>query len=103
MTKHIEFINGIFGKDFSDSEAKPLYCGFRDDPQTCKSWHAKVASGNSLPDCINKRNNCYFTPSVFVPSPEGKYRKKDVHFFAAYAVVIDDIGTKVKGKRVKLP
>ncbi len=103
MVKLIKFTKGIFGEDFSDKEEQPLFCGFPVDPQTCQNWPAELASDNSLPKCIKKSNNCYFSTSVFKPTPDGDYRKKDKFFHAAYAVVIDDIGTKVDSKSVPMP
>ena len=103
MVKLVEFIKGIFGASFSEGETHPLFCGFPDDPQTCKNWQAKVARHGSLPKSIKKNHNCYFTACSFKPTPEGDFSKKDKFFDTAFAVVIDDVGTKVKSELLVLP
>ncbi|KAF0221112.1 MAG: hypothetical protein FD174_610 [Geobacteraceae bacterium] len=103
MTKPFEFIKGIFGDDIEKKEAQPLFCGFPDDPGSNKSWSAKAIENKTLPNVIKKENNNYFTPAVFCTDPEGKHRAKKDYFVAGHAIFIDDIGTKVKSSKIKMP
>jgi hypothetical protein len=101
--KRIEFIKGIFGEDFESRKAQPLFCGFPGDPTDFKFWSAKIVRNNKIPSVIKNENNNYFSPAIFKPDPEGKYRKRNKWFVAGYAIFIDDIGTKVKNSKIQLP
>jgi len=94
----MEFIVGIFGDIAGDAEARPLFCGFSDDPGSNKGWSPRAIKNGKLPTSITDTNNCYFSVATFRPDGEGKYRAKKQQVAANYAILLDDIGTKAKRK-----
>jgi hypothetical protein len=102
MKNLLAFIMAIFGQIATDAKIKFLLCGFPDNPDTNKYWTARTMRGEKPPKVIRKTNNNYIQLATFRQTPEGGYRAKNKYVEAYYALVLDDIGTKIK-KSLPLP
>ena len=98
-----EFLLAVFGADLAD--ARPFVVSFEGDPGSGpkKRWCGlpwQSASGifPSLPSTANN----YFSLATFRPDDTGWYRRRKAHFHALYAVMLDDVGTKVVMERLTL-
>jgi hypothetical protein len=98
-----EFLLAVFGELV---DARPLVVSFEGNPASVppKFWFGRPWQGNpdlsaSLPTCANN----YFSLAVFRPDEAGHFRRKKARFQALYAVMLDDIGTKVALDRLTLP
>ena len=98
MKKIFEFIMGIYLKVLVDTEEQPLFCGFPEDPTKKGYWAPKTMQDGKLPKVINKSNNNYFSLATYRKNSEGKFRAKKENIVAVHAILLDDIGTKVKKK-----
>lgn len=87
------FLAEIFGATF-DVE-RPLVCSIAGDPEN-KSWAPQAWPC----DTSNAELNWYLAPAVFVPNEQGRYRAQKRLGRGVYAVMLDDIGTKVPAARL---
>lgn len=99
-----QFLRSIFDRDPGDG--RPLVVSFDGSPAKVpsKAWYGRpwaehVDSSEFLPA---SRNN-YFSLATFLPDEAGQYRRQKAHFSALYAVMLDDVGTKVDRDRLTLP
>ena len=98
-----EFLWAVFG-DLVD--ALPVVVSFEGNPASAPArvWFGRPWSGTpevsaSLPASANN----YFSLAVFRPDEAGQFRRQKARFHALYAVMLDDIGTKVALERLTLP
>jgi hypothetical protein len=97
-----EFMRATFGDDLSHE--LPLVVSFQGHPGTGKPWGGKPWwPGDEEADEIPLDANNYFSLASFRPDEAGRYRRQKARFVALYAVMLDDIGTKVDMERPKLP
>ena len=97
-----EFLSAVFGEL---SDARPIVVSFEGNPANVSSkvwfgrpWQGKVDSSDLLPAGANN----YFSLALFKPDEEGQFRRQKARFRALYAVMLDDIGTKVTLDRLTL-
>jgi hypothetical protein len=87
-----DFMAAIFGNSFK--AAYPLVCKKAGDPDR-SGWYAQRWPCNtSDPD-----QNWYALPSTYRSDDTGRYRAKKAYAEAVYAVMVDDVGTKVPAER----
>jgi hypothetical protein len=95
-----DFMRGIFG-GISGSE-RPITVSFAGNPTEVSKvkWFGKpwIADKTPLPD---DRNN-YVSFAIYKPDQDGKYRRQKKHFAGLYAVMLDDIGSKVPLERISV-
>lgn len=98
-----DFLHAIFG--VVNGIEHPIVVSFEGDPSTAPGsrWfgHAWVNEASSISLLPNANN--YFSLAKFRPNEEGKYRRIKSHFHGLYAVMLDDIGSKVSMERLTLP
>ena len=87
-------------------DARPVVVSFEGNPVSVapKVWFGRPWQGTpdfdvSLPASANN----YFSLAVFRPDEAGHFRRQKARFQALYAVMLDDIGTKVAMERLTLP
>ena len=88
-----DFLTAIFGTTF-DVE-RPLVCCIAGDPEN-KGWLPQAWPC----DTSNAGLNRYVAPAVFVPNEQGRYRAQKRLGRGVYAVMLDDIGSKVPAARL---
>ena len=98
-----DFLLAVFGELV---ETRPLVVSFEGNPATVPSrfwsgrpWQGTLDFSVSLPANVNN----YFSLAVFRADEAGQFRRLKAHFQALYAVMLDDIGTKVAQERLTLP
>ena len=99
-----EFLLAVFGDDPAD--ARPVVVGFEGNPANvaAKVWFGRPWQGESeLASSLPASANNYFSLAVFRPDEAGQYRRQKARFQALYAVMLDDVGTKVAMERLTLP
>ena len=87
-----QFLAGIFGVNFA--AARPIVCEKRGDPDT-NGWWVQAWTGNTT----RPESNWYCQPSTYNPDTSGEYRAKKQYAEAVYAVMVDDVGTKISKDR----
>lgn len=94
------FLRAVFGGKLH--EVCPLIVSFSGNPKTVSSnkWSARPWN-EDFPFVIEHNN--YFSLSTFKPDDSGKYRRIKTSFYALYAIMLDDVGTKVGIDRLTLP
>ncbi|MGC1182218.1 hypothetical protein [Legionella sp.] len=94
-----DFLQAIFGKQLN--ETRPLVVHFPGNPNTVQKtkWFARPWSSNF--SFMAEENN-YFSLALFRSDDSGQYRRKKAYFYSLYAVMLDDIGTKVDMERLTL-
>ena len=99
-----EFLLAVFGGELAD--ARPVVVSFEGNPARtpAKVWFGRPWLGTpevsaSLPTSANN----YFSLAVFRPDEAGQFRRRKAHFHSLYAVMLDDIGTKIAMERLTLP
>ena len=99
-----EFLLAVFGDELAD--ARPVVVSFDGNPASvpAKVWFGRPWQGTpevstSLPASANN----YFSLAVFRPDEAGQFRRQKARFHALYAVMLDDVGTKVAMERLTLP
>ncbi len=97
----IEFCKGVFNHDPGSNDPQMVFCGFREDPNINNNWDPRTLDKGKMPKDINKSHNCYFNVATFWPE-KGEYRALGKNIAGHYAIVLDDVGTKVKKKLKKL-
>jgi len=103
-----EFLLAVFGKAMTDAlaEARPVLVSFDGNPATApaKVWSGKPWLGDAdLSTSLPASANNYFSLAVFRPDEAGQFRRLKARFMALYAVMLDDVGTKVAMERLTLP
>lgn len=95
-----DFMAGVFGV-ISGIE-RPIVVSFSGNPTTVNkgAWFGKPWIVDKTP-LANDHNN-YTSFATFEPDDEGKYRRQKKQFAALYAVLLDDIGSKVPLDRISL-
>ena len=87
-----QFLAGIFGVNFT--AARPLVCEKRGDPDKSGWWVQPWPCNTDRPE-----SNWYCQPSTYNPDSSGEYRAKNQYAEAVYAVMVDDVGTKISKDR----
>jgi len=87
-----DFLAAIFGTEFDDE--RPLVCRKYGDPDQ-GGWFAKTWPC----DTKDENQNWYFLPGLYAPDKAGEYRAKKELAAQIFAVVVDDVGTKVCKER----
>jgi len=99
-----DFLRAVFFRELGRSQ--PILVSFKGDPRNVpkKLWSGKPwqSSNNRYIDLPVDTNN-YFSLAVFMPDENGEYRRKKARFQALYAVMLDDVGSKVPMERMTLP
>jgi len=99
-----DFLRTVFCGELVN--ARPVVVSFKGDPRTVpkKSWSGEPWQGNSgLAADLPADANNFFSLAVFMPDDSGEYRRKKARFQAQYAVMLDDVGSKIPTERVTLP
>ena len=99
-----EFLQTVFGANPSD--ARPVVVSFNGDPARAPSKHWFGVSWQDIsgtPNRLPASANNYFSLAAFLPDEAGHFRRQKTRFHALYAVMLDDIGTKVASERLTLP
>ena len=98
-----DFLLAVFGE--LDGVC-PVVVTFKGNPANApgKVWFGRAWQGASddLASLPAGSNN-YFSLAVFRPDEAGEYRRQKARFQALYAVMLDDVGTKVGIERLTLP
>jgi len=94
------FLEGIFGS--VPSEERSYIVSFSGNPKAVPETNWAGAAYNPKRFMLSPENNNYFTYATFRPDKKGKYRRGKNQFSAIHAIVLDDIGTKVKFERLTL-
>jgi len=102
LVSNAEFLLTAFG-DLVD--ACPVVVSFEGNPASVpasvwsgRPWQDTPDLSVSLPASANN----YFSLAVFRPDEAGQFRRQKARFQALYAVMLDDIGTKVPSERLTL-
>ena len=99
-----EFLRAVFGDELAD--ARPVVVSFPGNPASvpAKVWFGRPWQGSAdLSASLPASANNYFSLAVFRPDEAGQFRRQKARFQALYAVMLDDIGTKVAMERLTLP
>lgn len=98
-----EFLRAVFREDLAD--ACPVVVSFDGNPASAvpslwfgKPWRSEPAASTNL---LASANN-YFSLAVFQPDEAGQFRRQKARFQALHAVMLDDVGTKVRLERLTL-
>ena len=97
------FLRTLFAA--APTHLRPLVVSFEGDPSSAhgKAWHARPWMDDDDVDmALSAGANNYFSLAVFWPDEAGRYRRQKSRFGGLYAVMLDDIGTKVAEERVTL-
>jgi hypothetical protein len=104
IVRNGEFLRAVFGDEIAD--VRPVVVSFGGNPTNIPakhwfgdSWSSDTDVSKMLPASANN----YFSLAVFRPDEAGQYRRQKVSFQALYAVMLDDIGTKVAMERLTVP
>jgi hypothetical protein len=87
-----DFITAIFGCSFT--AAHPLVCKKSGDPDKSGWSPLRWPCNTSEPD-----QNYYILPALYRPDDSGRYYARKAHAEAVYAVMVDDVGTKISIER----
>lgn len=97
------FMLAVFGE--STSDCRPLIVSFAGNPAQVhksawfgKPWVSNEVTAFRLPATANN----YFSLAVFRPDETGGYRRQKSRFAGLYAVMLDDVGSKVDMERLTL-
>ena len=99
-----DFLLTVFGEDLA--AARPMLVSFDGNPANVPNrvWTGKPWMGDAdLSTALPANANNYFSLAVFRPDEAGQYRRQKARFIALYAVMLDDVGTKVAMERLTLP
>ena len=84
------------------ADERAIVCGFRGDPAVVRAsaWRPRPwRPGARLP--FTAQDNAYVCVSSFRVAPDGTWRRRREGFAAAWALMVDDVGTKVPTLTVK--
>jgi hypothetical protein len=98
-----DFLRAVFGE--ASAGARPVVVSFKGNPGAVskKVWFGRPWQGGSdLTTDLPADANNYFSLAIFRPDEAGRYRRLKAHFQALYAVMLDDVGTKVPEERLTL-
>ncbi len=99
-----DFLKAVFHGEVGN--ARPVVVSFKGDPGTVakRFWSGRPWQPNIdlAADLLADANN-YFSMAIFKPDESGEYRRKKTRFQALYAVMLDDLGSKVPTERMTLP
>lgn len=97
-----EFLLTVFGQLV---DARPVVVSFTGNPASVpgnawfgRPWVGSKDESGTLPAHANN----YFSLAAFKPDDAGQYRRQKARFQALYAVMLDDIGSKVEMERLTL-
>lgn len=95
------FLRAIFGESLNS--IFPLLVSFKGNPTIVKKsqWFARPWDGDACRYTVSGNNN-YFSLATFRPDEAGQYRRRKSQFQALYAIMLDDIGSKVSLDRLTL-
>jgi hypothetical protein len=95
-----EFLRAIFGDDLKDN--RPIVVSFTGDPGKVekRSWFGQAWQSENTQ--FPSQNNNYFSLATFRPDEASQYRRQKSRFHALYAVMLDDVGSKVAMERLIL-
>ena len=99
-----DFLRTVFCEEIGS--ARPVVVSFKGDPRTVskKLWSGRPwQEVRHLTVDLPADANNFFSLAVFMPDESGEYRRKKAHFQALYAVMLDDVGSKVTTERMTLP
>lgn len=99
-----EFLRTVFGDNLADM--RPILVSFAGNPTSVpgKRWFGSPWLGNTdLTQHLPVDANNYFSLAVFKPDEAGHYRRQKARFHSLYAVMLDDVGSKVATERLTLP
>ncbi len=103
-TENERFLEALF-RDAAPG-THTIVAAFRGDPGKVdrRAWAGRPWSpGQKLPPWFDGAN-CYLTVSTFDADPEtGRRHRRKASFAAMHAVMVDDVGTKVDRKKLRLP
>jgi hypothetical protein len=98
---NIDFLEAVFGNP--TGHECTMLVSFKGDPHKAAKYkwygHPWKTSELGLPDDANN----YFSLSRFAPNEAGEYRRRKAQFHGLYAIMLDDVGTKVAMERLTLP
>lgn len=101
IDSNLDFLNAIFGNELKDE--MPVIVSFPENPRSVSAGKWKGKPWNpSAPDLPHGNNN-YFSLAVFKPDENGRINRKKDQFSDLYAVMLDDLGTKIPMERLTLP
>jgi hypothetical protein len=101
---NLDFLRTVFCEELGS--ARPVVVSFKGDPRTVpkKLWSGRLwQEARHLTVDLPADANNFFSLAVFMPDESGEYRRKKAHFQALYAVMLDDVGSKVPTGRMTLP
>ena len=95
-----DFLSAVFGQALNDT--RPIVVSFEGNPnETAKAaWFGSSWAPGGVETPANANN--YFSLGVYRPDEAGRYRRRKADFVALYAIVLDDVGTKVPEDRIAL-
>lgn len=99
-----EFLRTVFGDNLTD--VRPVVVSFAGNPTSVpsKAWFGSPWPGNTyMTENLPGDTNNYFSLAAFKPDEAGHYRRQKARFHALYAVMLDDVGSKVATERLTLP
>ena len=98
-----DFLLAVFGELV---DAHPVVVSFEGNPASVparvwsgRPWEGTPDLAESLPASANNYFSLYFSLAVFRPDEPGQFRRQMARFQALYAVMLDDLGTKVALER----
>ena len=104
LVSNEEFLRAVFGDSLAD--VRPILVSFAGNPTGVpgKSWFGNPWRCNTeVTQNLPADANNYFSLAVFMPDEAGQYRRQKARFHALYAVMLDDVGSKVATERLTLP
>ncbi len=99
-----EFLLALFGDELAD--VRPVMVSFDGNPVSvpARVWFGWPWQGETdLSTSLSANANNYFSLAVFKPDEAGRFRRQKARFQSLYAVMLDDIGTKVALERLTIP
>lgn len=104
MLSNSDFLQAIFGNPGNYKEY-PMVVSFKGNPQYIDSlkWFSVPWKDTSVSTKLCPASNNYFSLSRFKANEKAEYRRKKSQFYGLYAVMLDDIGSKVPRERITLP
>lgn len=99
LVSNEDFLGEVF-RD-ANSEVRPVVVSFVGDPASDRNWGGVPwRLGSDASPGLPPSGNNYFSLASFRPDEEGKIRRRTANFQALHAVMLDDVGTKVKMERL---